>query len=118
MAYIGHNGLMDFPLPAEATTARGAGRDAIVLCCMSERYFTASLEKVGAHPILTTTQLMYPGAFILRDALAGWTRADSPTQIRQRAGAAYARNQGISAKAGSGVFSAIGTSAVGIGKPN
>jgi hypothetical protein len=105
VGYIGHNGLMDFPLPEEATARRGPGRDAIVLCCMSERYFAAALEKVGARPILTTTQLMYPGGFILRDALAGWSRGESKAEIRQRAGAAYARNQGISVKAGCGVFS-------------
>ena len=107
VAYIGHNGLMDFPLPEEAVAKRGPGRDAIVLCCMSERYFAAPLEKVGARSVLTTTQLMYPGGFILRDALAGWTRDESPAQVRQRAGAAYARNQGISVKAGCGVFSGV-----------
>ena len=77
--------LMNFPLPEEATARRGSGRDAMVLCCMSERYFAAPLGKVGARLTLTTTQLMYPGAFILRDALAGWTREEKPAEIRQRA---------------------------------
>ncbi|WP_042724150.1 hypothetical protein [Chthoniobacter flavus] len=106
VAYIGHDGLMDFSLPAEATAQRGLGRQAIVLCCISERYFGPHLSAAGATPLLTTTQLMYPGGFILRDALAGWTRGESPVQIRQRAAAAYARNQGISVKAASGVFAA------------
>jgi len=51
--YIGHNGLMDFPLPDEATARRG----------------------------------------------------EPPAQIRRRAGAAYAKNQGLSVRAGCGVFS-------------
>lgn len=105
VAYLGHDGLMDFPLPAEAIPQRGPGRQAIVLCCVSERYFGAHLAEAGARPLLTTTQLMYPGGFILRDALAGWTRGETPAQIRQRAAAAYARNQGISVKAAAGVFS-------------
>ena len=69
VAYLGHNGLMDFPLPAEATARRGPGRQAIVLCCASAEYFTPHLEKVGATPLLTTTQLMYPGGFLLRAAV-------------------------------------------------
>jgi len=104
VAYIGHDGLMDFSPPTDAVTQRGPGRQAIVLCCISERYFGPHLLTAGAAPLLTTTQLMYPGSFILRDALAGWTRGESPAQIRQRAAAAYARNQGISVKAAAGVF--------------
>ncbi len=105
VAYLGHDGLMDFGLPEDAIPKRGPKRDAIVLCCMSERFFGPHLEKAGAQPLLTTTQLMYPGGFILRDALAGWTRGESPAQIRDRAAAAYARNQGISVGAARGVFS-------------
>jgi hypothetical protein len=107
VAYIGHNGLMDFSLPDEILIREGPGRDAIVLCCMSERYFTIPLAKVRARPVLTTTQLMYPGGFLLRDALAGWTRGEAPRRMRERAAAAYSRNQGISLKAALGVFSEL-----------
>jgi hypothetical protein len=103
--YMGHNGLMDFSLPENATLKRGPGRAAIVLCCMSDRYFAPHLDKVGARPLLTTTQLMYPGGFILLDALAGWTRGETPAQVRDRAAGAYARNQGISLAAARGIFS-------------
>ncbi len=106
VAYIGHNGLMDFSLPAEATARRGPGRQAIILCCKSQDYFTPHLEKVGATPLLTTTQLMYPGGFILKAVIAGWLAAETPEQIRQRAASAYARNQKISVKAAAGVFAA------------
>lgn len=106
VVYLGHDGLMDFPLPAGATAHRGPGRQAIVLCCLSGEYFTPHLEKVGATPLLTTTQLMYPGGFLLRAALDGWIAGETPEQIRQRAAAAYARNQKISVKAAAGVFAA------------
>jgi hypothetical protein len=106
VAYIGHDGLMDFELPDTATAKRGPGRDAIVLCCKSQGYFGPHLEKVGAKPILTTTQLMYPGGFILRAAIDGWTLGETPAQIRQRAAVSYAKNQGISVKAAAGVFAA------------
>jgi hypothetical protein len=104
VAYIGHDGLMDFPLPEGTISRRGPDRDAIVLCCVSQRYFTPHLTQAGARPVLTTTQLMYPGGFILHDALAGWIRRETPAQIRERAAAGYARNQSISVKAARGVF--------------
>ena len=106
VAYIGHDGLMDFALPETATARRGPGRDVVVLCCKSEDFFGPHLEKVGARPLLTTTQLMYPGGFILKALLDGWMTGESAEQIRQRAAVSYARNQKISEKAASGVFAA------------
>ena len=104
VAYIGHDGLMDFQLPAAATAKRGPGREAIVLCCKSADFFSPHLTAVNAKPVLLTTQLMYPGGFLLRAALDGWTAKESPEKILQRAAAAYARNQKISVKAAAGVF--------------
>jgi hypothetical protein len=106
VAYIGHNGLMDFTLPVVVGAPKGPGRQAIVLCCKSNEYFQQGLEQAGATPLLTTTQLMYPGGFILRAAADGWIAGETPEQIRQRAAAAYAKNQKISVKAAAGVFAA------------
>lgn len=106
VVYIGHNGLMDFDLPE--VPGQGPGRDALVLCCMSEQYFGVRLKDCGARPLLLTTQLMYPGAFILREALAGWIRGEEVAEIRERAARAYAENQRIGLKAARGVFSELG----------
>jgi hypothetical protein len=104
VSYVGHNGLMDFSLPFP-DKAEGAGaKDAIVLCCISERYFWPALRKSGARPLLMTTQLMYPGAFILKAALDGWLAGERAQEIRERAAKAYADNQRISVKAARGVF--------------
>lgn len=103
VAFIGHNGLMDFQLP-EQKAVKGAKCDAIVLCCLSDRYFRTRLERLGCRPVLTTTQLMYPGSFILHDALESWRKGGSLTVIRSAAGKAYARNQKISVRAATGVF--------------
>jgi hypothetical protein len=104
VAYIGHDGLMDFALPEVATAKRGPGREVIALCCKSRDYFGPHLRAVNAKPVLLTTQLMYPGGFLLRAALDGWIAGETPAQIRQRAATAYARNQKISVKAAAGVF--------------
>lgn len=103
-AFIGHNTLMDAPVAPPANKA-AKPTDAIVLCCMSEKYFKNRLETLGARPRLMTTQLMYPGAFLLRDALPVWAKGGDNEAIRQAAAAAYAKNQKISVKAAAGVFS-------------
>ena len=111
VVYLGHNGLMDFdipmPLTASATSSSIASRQAIVLCCKSEQYFRERLSAVGANPILLITQLMYPGSFLLKNALDGWIKNETRSQIRDRAGQAYAVNQKIGLKAAMGVFSKL-----------
>jgi hypothetical protein len=104
VAYIGHDGLMDFELPENAAQAQSNAREAIVLCCMSEKYFGPRLQRVGAKPLITTQQLMYPGGFILKAALDGWFRSESANAVLGRAVASYALNQKISEKAARGVF--------------
>ena len=103
VAFIGHNGLMDHP---GLQIPEGNGkRDAIVLGCVSNAYFSGKLKKMSVRPVLMTKSLMYPGAFILHDALEGWLRGESKAQLRERAAKAYARNQKISVSGGRSVFS-------------
>jgi hypothetical protein len=103
VVYLGHNGLMDIQfdkMPGGRST-----KEAIVLCCKSEEYFSKILNQYGAKPILLTTQLMYPGAMVLEAAFEGWIKGETREQIRIRAGKAYAQNQKISEKSATGVFS-------------
>ncbi len=106
VAFIGHNGLMDAPL-VEQKPIEGKSTDAVVLCCLSEFHFAERLRKVHARPVLLTRQLMYPGAFILHDAIEVWINDGSLNDIRKAAGKAYAKNQKISVKAATGVFAKI-----------
>lgn len=105
-AYIGHNVLTDGEVPPPEKKA-AKPTDAIVLCCISDRYFKDRLTNLGAKPVLLTTQLMYPGAFLLRDGLPVWAQGRSELEIRQAAATAYAWNQKISSKAAAGVFSKL-----------
>lgn len=105
-AFIGHNGLMDAPVavsPIEATTST----DAIILCCMSASWFRPHLEALKTRPVLTTEQLMYPGSFLLRDAIEVWLRGGPRSEIRMAAAKAYASNQKISVKVAAGVFTKL-----------
>lgn len=104
LAFIGHNGLMDFTA-AFPTSQRGSYPVPVsVLCCKSDAYFTQRLRESGGRPVLMTTQFMYPGSFLLHALLEGWLTGESPEASRERAAAAYAKNQKISIKSARGVF--------------
>ncbi len=96
VAFVGHDGLMDFKLDRTVERADADKRDAIVLACASRNYFFEPMKKSGANPLLWTTNLMAPEAYILHDALEGWVRDESPDLIRERAAKAYAKYQKIS----------------------
>lgn len=103
VAFIGHNGLMDVDLP-EREPARG-NTDAVVLCCMSDEWFSDRIRALGGRPVLMTQQLMYPAGKVFTEALAAWLKAPrDAAAIRRAAAKAYAANQGISVKAAAGVF--------------
>lgn len=106
VAYLGHDGLMEFqvevPAPSAAAVARP--KTAVALCCLSREYFARGLEKTGARPLLMTTQLMYPAAQILHESAAGWLAGSDGAACLGRAATAYATNQKISRKAAAGVF--------------
>jgi len=93
VAYIGHDGFMDFELPSLPRQTNAMRREAIVLACISKTYFAEPLRATGAHPLLWTTGLMAPEAYTLKSALDGWIRNEAPEQIRERAAAAYDRYQ-------------------------
>ncbi len=109
VAFIGHNGLMEhdreivMPLREKSAPIR----DVIALSCVSNSWFSGRFASAKLRAVLMTEQLMYPGAFVLHDAIEGWLLGESRTKIRERAGRAYARNQKIPVKSALGVFSTL-----------
>jgi len=107
VAYIGHNALMDFALEPPATV-KGNETDVIVLCCLSDKYFSKRLENLGCKPVVMIRQFMYPRSFILPSAIESWRQGEGRAEMRSAAGRAYAKNQKISVKAVTGVFADLG----------
>ncbi|MEJ2228532.1 MAG: hypothetical protein P8Y67_09905 [Alphaproteobacteria bacterium] len=110
VVYIGHDVLMEplalgqFLVTPRHHSAGSDEREAIILACMSQRFFAPFLRPTGAKPLLWTRQLMAPEAYTLKGALDGWIAEEKPKRILGRAAAAYARYQRISKKAARGVF--------------
>ncbi len=104
LAYIGHDGLMDFTLSNDYNNADGKTRDAIILACASKQYFKPILKTTNAKPLLWTTNLMCPEAYTLHDALTGYVNNENAQAVRLRAAKAYARYQRCSEKAALGLL--------------
>jgi len=93
VAYVGHDGLMDFKLRLIPRKKNEIHRDAIILACASKQYFAEALRASGAYPLLWTTNLMAPEAYTLKAALDGWIGKENGEQIRERAAVAYDKYQ-------------------------
>jgi hypothetical protein len=105
IAYVGHNGLMDFSLAGEPNgSASAVPRSAIVLACKSKPYFLEHLKKACAHPLLLTTGFMAPEAYTLDGALRAWAGGQESEQVRERAAAAYDKYQKCGLKAARNLF--------------
>ena len=104
LAYIGHDGLMDFELNQTYPNADGQTRDVIILACYSRDYFQSHLALAQARPLVWTTGLMAPEAYTIHDALRGYIRGEGKAAIRERAAQAYARYQKCSVGAARGLL--------------
>src|SRR5688572_14812905 len=96
LAYVGHDGLMDFSLPNEFENENSEDRKAIMLACKSKQYFSSHIKNTGVEPLLWTTGLMAPEAYILHDALNKWIDTGDPALTRIAAANAYAKYQNCS----------------------
>jgi hypothetical protein len=105
IAYVGHDGLMDFSLDAYPKKSDGKVRDAVMLACASKNYFARPLRETGANPLLWTTGLMAPEAYVLKAALDGWILNENGESIRKRAAAAYNKYQRCGSNAALRLFS-------------
>jgi hypothetical protein len=104
VAYVGHDGLMDFRLPLIPKKKNEMRRDAIILACASKQYFAESLRAGGAYPLLWTTNLMAPEAYTLKSALDGWIGGENDERIRDRAAGAYDKYQKCGLRAARRLF--------------
>jgi hypothetical protein len=105
IAFVGHDGLMDFSLDSYPQKADDRQRDAIMLACVSKRYFAEPLRKTGARPLLWTTGLMAPEAYVLKAAMDGWVLNENGEEVRRRAATAYNQYQRCGVNAALRLFS-------------
>lgn len=93
LAYIGHDGLMDFNLSGTYKNADGRKRSIIILACYSKTFFSPYLRDANVNPVVWTTGLMCPEAYTIHDAIEAYIAGESNESIRTRAARAYAKYQ-------------------------
>ena len=67
VAYVGHDGLMDFSINQNFAGNSDKKKETIILACYSKRFFSPHLKQTGASPLLWSTGLMAPEAYILHE---------------------------------------------------
>lgn len=109
VVFIGHDGLMDDasrPIVEHFPKHAKHDKQAVVLACLSDEYFSEHLQAAGSQPVVTTFSFMAPEAYVLEAVARGFANRASEAELRSAAATAYARYQHISAKAGKSVFGA------------
>ncbi|MBN8787071.1 MAG: hypothetical protein J0I84_08270 [Terrimonas sp.] len=99
ICYSGHDGLMDFSINKKFLKKNDKHRSAIILACHSKRFFSPHLINTGAEPLLWSTGLMAPEAYILHSALAAKLNKENEDSVCESAAKAYAQYQKCSVNA-------------------
>lgn len=93
VAYIGHDGLMDFTVSDSFKNTDNKKRDVIILACFSKMYFSEHLKEANVNPLVWTSGLMCPEAYTIHDAISGYLKKENNSQIQMRAAQAYNKYQ-------------------------
>ncbi|MGD9161981.1 MAG: hypothetical protein PVG39_26455 [Desulfobacteraceae bacterium] len=105
IAYVGHNGLMDYSNVSNPEPAPGKqANDAVVLACKSEYYFLSRLKNLRVYPLVLTTGLMAPEAYSLDAAIKSWISEKDDAQIRKSAAKSYSKYQKTGLRAAERLF--------------
>lgn len=89
IAYVGHDGLMEFNIQYLNATDITHCRDAIILACASKLFFSDYIKNSSTYPLLWTSGLMAPEAYTLKAAIDGWLLGETNEEIKFRAAIAY-----------------------------
>ncbi|MFZ5553950.1 MAG: hypothetical protein ACOZCO_12610 [Bacteroidota bacterium] len=90
LVFNGHDGLMDDSVRAY-TSIDTLARDAVIIACYSHTFFTMNehLPQCGGYPLVTTSGLLAPEAYVLEGVINAWVMMKTDNEIRIAAGDAY-----------------------------
>jgi hypothetical protein len=103
LIFNGHNGLMDVDIEA-IYASDSIHRDAVVIACYSHSYFSSHLQEAGAFPVVCTTHLLAPEAYVAHAICSAWVAKKSTEDVRYVAGEAYHKIQKCGARAADRLF--------------
>jgi len=88
LVFNGHDGLMDDTLK-EYYSKDSIIRETVSISCYSKVFFHPRYEKCGAYPLVCTSGLLAPEAYVLGAIIDSWANQKSAIEIRYAAGDAY-----------------------------
>lgn len=103
LVFNGHNGLMDVELDFIESVDKKV-RDVSVIGCMSHWFFVDHLKHSKGYPLLMTTNLMAPEAYVLSALIDTWIMGKTESEIRSAAGKAYHQYQKCGVKGATKLF--------------
>lgn len=103
LAFNGHNGLMDNEVADRAYKA-GHAKDAVVIACISHPWFEPHLQRAQAYPLVTTTNLLAPEAYIMRHIIDAWAMLKSDAEVDLAAALGNSSVQKVSIGASNRLF--------------
>lgn len=104
LAYVGHDGLMEFNMSRSYSPVDTRKRGAIVLACTSKSFFGPYVKETGAEPLVWTTGFMAPEAYSLEASIASWLSGGDAKAMRNAAAYAYSKYQKCSMNAALRLF--------------
>ncbi len=90
IAFNGHNGLMDTKINFIETEPKRY-KDAVAIACVSKPYFNYYLKNIKAYPLVMTTSLLPPEAYVMEAIIDNWALMKSELEISNSAGDAMHR---------------------------
>ncbi|MDF3065979.1 MAG: hypothetical protein K0R38_1580 [Polyangiaceae bacterium] len=109
--YAGHNRLMDgislqqlVGAEVAVSPPAPAALPSFVFACRSAPYFSAALREAGSDPLVMTRDLMAPEGYVIEAMARGLGDRATPSELRQRVVAAYARWQRIPERTAGTIF--------------
>lgn len=103
LAFNGHNGLMEKEL-LSAKRASGEGQDVVAIACFAQSYFEPHFEDAACHPLVTSTHLLAPEAYVMRAIIDSWAMLKSGEEVRMAAAQAYNTYQKCGMKGANRLF--------------
>ena len=80
LLFNGHNGLMDEEVDF-LQSVDGKIRDVSVIGCISYDYFEEPLKMAKGYPLLMTTNLMAPEAYVMESVIETWANLEKEDDI-------------------------------------
>ena len=92
ICYLGHDGFMDFDIQNPPPQNSAERKDVMIFASASKLYYKDAILTSGGNPLLWTTNLISPEAYLLKVSIDGWLNHESGVEICSRAAKAYSDN--------------------------